>query len=74
MRPRSACRSPSSAQDTKEPDRTTKAADAGPDFKVQGEYEGDVPGKGRYGAQVVALGGGVFAGGLPGAGWDTTLT
>jgi lysophospholipase L1-like esterase len=58
-----------------EPDLTVKAAESDPDFKVQGEYVGEVPGLGKQGVQVVALGGGKFdvwflAGGLPGAGWD----
>ena len=45
------------------------------DFKYQGEYVGSLENGGKLGCQVVALGSGIFqaviyAGGLPGAGWD----
>lgn len=52
----------------------TDPAKAGPDYRLQGEYAGDVPG-GKAGIQVTAEGDGRFTcralrGGLPGDGWD----
>ncbi len=51
-----------------------EARAAGPDYDLQGEYEGD-DGGAKIGVQVIALGNDTFRavvhhGGLPGAGWD----
>lgn len=66
------------AADDKKPVAYTDPAQAGPDFKIQGEYVGPVEvGAGTFdtGAQVVARGNGkfysqIYLGGLPGSGWD----
>ncbi|MBV8878320.1 MAG: DUF1080 domain-containing protein [Planctomycetaceae bacterium] len=57
-------------QDKPKPVAFTDPEKAGPDYRIQGEYEGA-----GWGAQVVSLGEDKFdvyilAGGLPGAGWD----
>ncbi|MBI5834997.1 MAG: DUF1080 domain-containing protein [Armatimonadetes bacterium] len=52
-------------------------AQAGPDYQVQGEYRGTLPGNKALGCQILAQGKGTFrawflTGGLPGDGWDAS--
>ena len=71
-------RSPSQRAADKSLPTFTNPVDAGPDYKVQGEYVGEltIDGQARkVGMQVIALGDGKFdaegyPGGLPGEGWD----
>lgn len=63
------------ADPKKRHDAFLDAEQAGPDFVVQGEYEGKVGRESLLGAQVIALGDGkfdavLFAKGLPGGAWD----
>jgi hypothetical protein len=68
---------PAFAQKPEKPKSFLDAATAGPEFEIQGEYEGTIGKEQKLGAQVVALGEGKFDAvlyfkGLPGAGWDRT--
>jgi hypothetical protein len=66
-----ACAQPKSKGVWTDPNDTSLPAD----FKIQGEYVGELAGGGKVGVQVIALGNGAFQaivlpGGLPGDGWD----
>ena len=63
------------AEKPKEKPTYLTVEEAGPDFKVQGEYGAAEANKAKYGVQVIALANDqfravIFPGGLPGAGWD----
>jgi len=80
--PKTDPKTPSSAAPKPKPPEAkafTTEADAGPDFKIQGEYFGE-SGDLKIGIQVIALGAKegfravVYKGGLPGDGWDKAET
>jgi len=70
--------SPAVADDGSKPVTYTDVSEAGPDYQIQGEYEGEFEVNGdatKVGFQVIALGeenfrGIAMLGGLPGDGWD----
>ena len=69
-------KAPAAPEKKKEEEKTfLSIEEAGPDFKVQGEYGEAEAGKAKFGVQVIALANDqfravIFPGGLPGAGWD----
>jgi hypothetical protein len=65
---------PKPAEKKKEMPTFLTVEDAGPDYKIQGEYGAAEAGKAKFGVQVIALADDrfravVYPGGLPGAGW-----
>jgi hypothetical protein len=66
---------PAAGKKTEEKKTYLTVEEAGPDFKIQGEYGEAEAGKAKFGVQVIALANDqfravIFPGGLPGAGWD----
>jgi hypothetical protein len=66
---------PACGQKTKEVWTDANDSTLPADFKIQGEYVGEIDGGGKLGCQIIALGNNalqavVLPGGLPGDGWD----